>query len=479
MKPFITIQELKNLYAKNEITPQEVVAFFQERSKKYKGLNALIESFEITQDTYAQNTDGLLSNIPYLLKDNISQKGKICSAGSKILSSYKAPYSATVHQRLSDAGGISLGRTNMDEFAMGSSGEFSCYGNTLNPWNPEYTPGGSSSGSAAAVSAGLIPFALGTETGGSVRQPASFCNLVGLYPSYGLFSRYGIIPFASSTDQAGILTQTVYDNALVASTLAGFNERDSTSLQVKPKDYTQKLDGKIPDGLTLGILRDASSNEGMDPQVDAAFQAAVKQYETMGATVKEIKLPHLKYGIAVYFIISRAEAASNLSRYDGSLYGERNLKAQDLMHMYFDTRHDGFGVEVKRRILTGNYALSACHKGDFYNTAQHVRNMMRAEFLDAFKNVDLIIAPTTPTLPFKLGEMIDDPIAMYLADYFTVPNCVIGTPALSLPCGISKEGLPIGFQLMGPTLSEELIYQTAYAYEQSTDYHLKNPIGYE
>jgi len=417
----------------------------------------------------------LLYGIPYLLKDNISQKKRITSAGSKILSNYRAPYNATVHERLTKAGGISLGRTNMDEFAMGGSGEFSAYGPTKNPWDTKHSPGGSSAGSAAAVAAGLVPFALGTETGGSVRAPASFCNLVGLYPTYGLNSRFGILAFASSNDQPGPLTRTVYDNALVASAMFGHDPKDSTSLPVGQQNYTKDLDGKLPENFTLGIIEDGIAHDGIDKQVLHAFEQAVKHMQDLGAKIKYVKIPHLKYGIAVYFIISRVEAASNLARFDGSLYGARSEHAKNLLDMYLHTRHDGFGQEVKRRILTGNYALSAGHKDAFYEQASHVRAMIRAEFLEACDTVDLLASPTTPTLPFALGELIDDPISMYLADYFTVPTNCIGVPALSLPCGFSKENLPIGMQFLGPRLSEKLLYKVAYAFEQSTDYHTKHP----
>lgn len=482
MKPFITVKELQSLLAKKEVSPQEVVAFFQARINKYNpSLNSILETFDLDAQAIEQAaaSNGPLAGIPYILKDNISQHGRTTSAGSNILKNYRATYDATVHARLKNAGGLSVGRANMDEFAMGGSGEFSAYGPTKNPWDPSRIPGGSSSGSAAAVAAGLIPFALGTETGGSIRLPAAYTGLVGMYPTYGHNSRYGVLAFASSTDQAGPLTKTVYDNALINSILSGKDERDASSLQIEKKDYTKNLTGTLPQGLRIGILRDVTEHEGINEEIRTSFQAAVKHLESLGATIKEVSLPHLKYGNAVYFVISRVEAASNLSRYDGSLYGNRNKDAKTLQEMYLNTRHDKFGDEVKRRILTGNYALSSKNKGEYYNTATHVRNIIRAEFMAAFNDVDLIVSPTSPTFPFKIGEVVNDPITMYLSDYFLVPNCIAGTPALSLPCGISKAGLPIGLQFMGPRLSEQLIYQAAYAFEQSTDYHTQTPANYE
>ncbi len=478
MKPFITIKELKEKLQNKECTPQEIKQFYLDRIKQYDSeLNSIIETFN--EDNSPKKDDGILGGIPFVHKDNISMKGKATTSGSNILKKYKATYNSTAINRMSEAGAESLGRANMDEFAMGSTGEFSAYGITKNPWDHSRTPGGSSSGSASAVAAGLVPFSLGSETGGSVRMPAAFCGLVGLYPTFGLHSRNGVIAFTSSNDQVGPLTKTVYDNALVTSALAGKDPMDSTSLQVEPKDYTKKLNGKLPENLTIGIIKDAINNDSIDPEIATAFDESIKQLEKLGAKTKIIEIPHLKDGIAVYFIASRAEAASNLARFDGSLYGNRVEDAAALQEMYTKTRHDGFGVEVKRRIITGNYALSSAHQDDFYEQANHVRSMIRAEFLKAFEEVDLLISPTTPTFPFKLGELIDDPITMYLADYFLVPNCVIGTPALSLPCGYSQKGLPIGLQFLGPRLSEELIYQVAYAFEQSTDHHLRNPKGYE
>lgn len=477
LNPFITVKELKEKIDKKEISTKEVVNFYLERIKKHDiKINSIVETFQ--DASYKEDAKGILAGIPYVLKDIICQKGRVASAGSKILKNYKAPYDSTVHLRLKKAGAVSIGRSNCDEFAMGASGEYSAYGPTRNPWDTSRVSGGSSSGSGASVAAGLVPFALGTETGGSVRNPASFCNLVGLYPTYGLHSRFGVMAFASSFDQVGPITRTVYDNALVTTALSGQDPNDSTTIQMAPKDYTKNLDGKLPANIKIGIIKDALG-EGIDSQVQSAFQQSVEQLKKLGATIKVIDLPYLKYGNAVYFIISRAEGASNLSRFDGSLYGMRSKENQNLFEMYLKTRQEGFGQEVKTRILTGNYVLSAGHKDAYYKKAQAVREMIRADFDNAFKEVDVLTSPTISMLPFKIGELAFDPVAMYLADILNVPNCAIGTPGLSVPCGFSKENLPIGIQFLGPRLSEDLLYKVAYAFEQSTDYHLRHPSNYE
>lgn len=479
MNPFITIKELKLKLERKEISTSEVRAFYTERIKKFNpSLNAVLETWD-AEEQNVSNTSGLLAGIPGILKDNIAQKGHVASAGSKVLANYVAPYDATITSRLKNAGAQLIGRANMDEFAMGGSGEFSAYGPTKNPWDTDRIPGGSSSGSGAAVAAGLVPFAIGSETGGSVRSPATFCNLVGLYPTYGSVPRYGVIPFASSNDQAGPLTQTVYDNALVFSALTGMDPNDSTSLRRDAKDYTKELTGKLPANLKIGIIREALEAEGIDPEVRKVFDNAVEQLKKMGATISVIDIPNLKYGIALYFIISRAEAASNLYRYDGTLYGMRSKEAESLMDMYLNTRHDGFGIEVKRRILVGNYTLSAGHRDAYYDKAQKVRAMLRAEFEAVFKDVDVLISPTCPILPWKINSLVDDPLAMWLSDYFLVSNCIIGTPALSIPGGFAGNGLPIGFQFLGPRMSEQMLFNVAHAFQEETDYHTKNPKGYE
>lgn len=477
MKPFLTIKELKEKLGKKEVSPREVANYYRERLKRFNGaLNHALEVFE--EENTQTKTDGTLSGIPYLVKDIICQKGHITSAGSKILANFKAPYDATVITRLKAAGAISLGRANCDEFAMGSSGEASAFGPTKNPWDTTRVPGGSSSGSAAAVAAGLVPFALGSETGGSIRNPAAFCGLVGLYPTYGLHSRFGAIAFSSSLDQICPITKTVYDCALVTSALSGKDPHDATTVQIAPKDYTQDLDGKLPNGMRIGIIKDGLG-EGIDPQIAHAFDESCKILEKLGAKLKIIDLPSLKYGNPTYFIMTRAEAASNLSRYDGTLYGYRSPSCQTLDQMYEMTRSEGFGQEVKTRILIGNYVLSSGYKDAYYHKALAVRNMIRADFDAAFKEVDLLTSPTMPILPFKIGELAGDPVAMYIADKLLIANNVIGLPALSLPCGYSQENLPMGIQFIGPRLSEERLFKTAHAFEQSAGFYSKNPAGYE
>ncbi len=479
-KPFLTIKEIKQGIAAKKFSPKEVVDFHLDRIKKFNPqLNAVLETFEDEAATQTQNDKGLLAHVPGLIKDNISQKGRLTTAGSNVLKGYKAPYNATIVDRLQKQGGLLIGRTNMDEFAMGSSGEFSTYGATRNPWDLTRSPGGSSSGSGAAVSAGLVPWAIGSETGGSVRQPAAFGGLVGLYPTYGLFSRYGILPFASSLDQVGPITRTVYDCALVTSAMSGHDQNDSTSIPEPAHDYTINLNGKLPAGLRIGVIKDALTSEGINPEIKQKFLDALKELEKLGATIKEIELPNLKYGISVYFLISRAEAASNLARFDGSLYGNRALGIKTLEEMAIQTRTQGFGTEVKKRIMMGNYVLSQAHRSEFYEKALHVRSMIRAEFEQAFAEVDVLTSPTTTTLPFELGKDVTDPLAIYMNDYFSVPSNVAGLPGISIPCGYSQSGLPIGFQLIGPRLSEDMLFQVAHAYEQETQFFTMTPKGFE
>lgn len=476
MNPFITIKAIREGLTNKKFSATEVHSFFTKRIAQYNSkLNAVLE----THEQQPTQTTGPLAGIPFLRKDNISQTGQITSAGSNILRNYRAPYDATVIENLQSAGAYSIGRTNMDEFGMGSTGEFSAYGPAKNPWDLSKSPGGSSSGSAAAVAAGLVPFALGTETGGSIRMPSSFCNLVGMYPTYGHNSRYGVIAFASSNDQVGSFTKTVYDNALVMSALSGVDTHDATTVQRPPQDYTTGLNGKLPEGLRVGVLKDALTAEGMNDEVRATFEQSLKEMEKMGAKLVTVDLPSWKYGIAIYFIIARAEAASNLNRYDGSLYGVRTQDAKNLREMNELTRQQGFGIEIKRRILVGNYVLSAGHRDAFYNQACKVRALINAEFEELFKSIDVLMCPTAPTLPFGLGDTTSDPIAVYLSDYFLLPNNMIGTPALQVPAGFSKSGLPIGVQFLGPRLSESLLYKVGHAFEEQTGHHLKNPQGYE
>ncbi len=473
---FSSIQELKEYLRKKEISVEQLLDFFIKRFTEHdKTLETALEIFEKHSIMQQAAKEGLLSGIPGLLKDNICQQGRIASCASKMLQHYRAPYNATVTKRLNAAGALCIGRANMDEFAMGSSTETSAFAKTKNPWHLGCVPGGSSGGSAAAVAAGLVPWALGSETGGSVRQPASLCGVVGLKPTYGLVSRNGLIAYASSLDQIGPITRTVYDNALVFSVLAGHDSNDSTSLPVKPQDYTQYLNGKLPEGFTLGVIDNAMQADGIDPEVISALEQAIKTFEKLGARIKRVNLPLMNSGAAVYFMISRAEAASNLARFDGVRYGYRSAQQDTLSDMYAHTRSEGFGWEVKRRILLGNYVLSAGHADAYYNSAKKVQGLMRNEFIQAFKEVNLLFAPVSPAPAFAFGAFADNKLAMDLQDYFTAPANLAGVPALAVPCGFTKSKMPIGFQLIGPDLSEDQLFQAGHAYEQSTLWHTMHP----
>lgn len=474
---FASIKTLRQKLAAREISAQELLDVSIKRIKKYDDqLGSFLEVFDTPSILNEQTNNGPLAGIPGTLKDNICQKNRIASCASKILENYKATYDATVTERLKNAGALLVGRANCDEFAMGSSNETSAYKKCANPWDISRVSGGSSGGPAAAVAAGLVPWSLGSETGGSVRQPAALCGIVGSKPTYGLISRYGLIAYASSLDQVGIFTRTVYDNALVMSQLAGQDKRDSSSrTDVQNVDYTKNLTGKIKPGLKIGIITNALNTEGIDPQVRTLLDNAIKHLEKLGATIVDVSLPAMDYAAAVYFMVSRAEAASNLARFDGVRYGYRDKDAESLAQMYAQTRGKGFGHEVKRRILIGNYVLSAGHADQYYESAKKVQALMRAEFLEAFKHVDVLFAPTSPTTAFKFGAFDQNRLAMDLQDYFTASANLTGIPALAVPCGFTSEKLPIGFQLIGPDLSEALLFETAHAYEQSTPWHTMHP----
>lgn len=479
LNPFSTIVQLKNLLNNGDLKAAEMQAFFQDRLRRYNGqLNAATQIFDQPQGNLnAQGLESKLAGIPGIAKDNFCRHDGVSSGGSNILLNFHPGYDATVVERIKGHGGTFIASGNMDEFGMGGSGQFSAFGPAKNPWNLACSPGGSSSGVAAAVAAGLVPWGLGTETGGSIRMPAAFCGLVGMYPTYGLLSRYGLMAFGSSLDQPGVITRTVQDNALLLSVMSGHDPKDSTNLPEPKYDFTKKLGNRLPKDFTVGVIKDAETMEGIDPEIRDSFRQAVKELEKLGAKVKTIDIAELKYGIAVYFIISRAEAASNLARIDGSLYGER-IETTSLEEMYDLTRSQGFGIEVKRRILLGNYALSASHK-NLYQQANFVRTRIRAALEHALSQVDLLISPTTPQTAYTLGKDVEDPLAMYMADYFLLPNCVAGYPALSLPCGFTKAGMPIGMQFIGPRLSEELILQVAHVYEQHMGLWQATPAGYE
>ena len=417
-----------------------------------------------------------LGGLPIAIKDVINVRGEPCTAASKILQGYRANYDATVIRKLRAAGAIPFGRCNLDEFAMGSSTENSAFGHTRNPWDTTRIPGGSSGGSAAVVAADEAFAALGSDTGGSIRQPAALCGIVGLKPTYGRVSRFGLIAFASSLDQIGPFTKTVRDAGLVLNAIAGRDPQDSTSLDEPVPDHTALL-GRDLKGLRLGMPREYFI-AGLDPQVDAAVRAAVRHYESLGAEIVEVSLPNTEHAVGVYYIIATAEASANLARFDGVRYGHRAADATGLLDHYVRTREEGFGPEVKRRIILGTYVLSSGYYDAFYLRAQKVRTLIRRDFSAAFEKVDAIICPTSPEVAFKAGDRSDDPLKMYLADIFTIATNLAGIPGMSIPCGFaSVEGrpLPIGLQLLGKPFQEAQLLQIAHAYEQSTDWHKARP----
>jgi aspartyl-tRNA(Asn)/glutamyl-tRNA(Gln) amidotransferase subunit A len=421
-----------------------------------------LNAFLWVADEAPSNGAGPLGGVPLGVKDLFCTEGVPSQAGSKILEGYRPPYTATVVRNLAAAGAPLLGKTNQDEFAMGSSNENSAYGPVLNPWDRTRVPGGSSGGSAAAVAAGTAPWALGTDTGGSIRQPAALCGIVGLKPTYGTCSRFGMIAFASSLDQAGPLTRDVTDAALLFRHMAGRDERDSTSVAF-PEEVRAPSAQRL-DGIRLGVPEELDG-EGVEPGVMERFDETLGIARDLGATVDRVPLPHADYGLSAYYVLAPAEASSNLARFDGVRYGLRR-DAADLLTMYTKTRHDGFGPEVKRRILIGTYALSSGYYDAYYGRAQRVRTKIADDFRAAFERFDFVVSPTSPTVAFELGARTEDPLAMYLSDYFTVPFSLAGIPGISIPCGLS-EGLPVGFQLAGPAFSENRVLDAAYALEQA------------
>ena len=413
--------------------------------------------------------------LPISVKDNICIKGEEITCASHILEGFHPPYNATVIEKIRNAGGMLVGQTNMDEFAFGSSTENSYFGPTRNPWNLECVPGGSSGGSAAAVAAHEAIWALGSDTGGSIRQPASFCGIVGLKPTYGRVSRYGLIAFASSLDQIGPLTKDVTDNALLLNLIAGHDERDSTSADVSVPDYTKSLVNDVK-GLKIGIPKEYFIR-GMDPEVKNAVGEAIEVLKKNGAAFKEVSLPHTEYAVAAYYILATAEASSNLARFDGVRYGIRcqpkTSRKNSIIDLYEETRAVGFGKEAKRRIMLGTYALSSGYYEAYYVRAQKVRTLIKNDFDAVFKEFDAIVTPTSPTTAFRIGEKTEDPLAMYLSDIYTISANLAGIPAISLPCGFSKNGLPIGLQILAKPFAEEMLFRVAYTYEQSTPWHKK------
>jgi aspartyl-tRNA(Asn)/glutamyl-tRNA(Gln) amidotransferase subunit A len=448
-----------------------------------ENLNPQLNSFLSIEREHAEKrvselenstADSPLHGFAIAVKDNICTKGMQTTCGSRILHNYKAQYNATAIERLNAAGAIVVGKTNMDEFAMGSSNESSAFGPVKNPWDTERVPGGSSGGSAVAVASGVVRAALGSETGGSVRQPASLCGIVGLKPTYGRISRYGLVAFASSLDNIGIFGRTVKDAADVLGVVAGRDEHDATSADVPVPDYAAELDHDIKDKV-IGVPR-ALFGEGLDDEVRNKVEKSIDNFKSLGAEIVDVELPYAKYGIAVYYIIATAEASSNLARYDGVRYGFRAENAHALREMYFKTREEGFGEEVKRRIMLGTYVLSSGYYDAYYAKAQKVRALVKLDYQKAFAKCDAILTPTSPSVAFKIGEKSNDPLAMYLNDVYTVSANLAGNPGISVPCGLSSEGLPIGVQLLGNFWSENVLFNLAHHYEQEFPLGAKPPI---
>jgi aspartyl-tRNA(Asn)/glutamyl-tRNA(Gln) amidotransferase subunit A len=423
-------------------------------------------------DMIKENRAGVIAGIPLAIKDNICTEGVRTTCSSKILEKFVPPYESTVTKRLNREGYVLTGKTNLDEFAMGSSTENSAIRVTKNPWDLDRVPGGSSGGSAAAVSADECIAALGSDTGGSIRQPAAFCGVVGLKPTYGRVSRYGLVAFASSFDQIGPITKNVKDAAILMNIISGHDICDSTSADVRVPDFTAVLGQEIK-GMKIGVPKEYFI-EGLDREVEASVKEALRHLESLGAVPVEISLPHTGYAVAAYYILATSEASSNLARYDGVRYGLR-VDGDDLIDMYMKTREEGFGPEVKRRIILGTYALSSGYYDAYYKKAQQVRTLIKGDFEKAYKDVDLIVTPTTPTPAFKAGEKTKDPLQMYLSDIFTISVNLAGVPGISVPCGFTSQGLPVGLQIIGRHFDEESILKTAYAYERSTEWHKRKP----
>lgn len=476
------ISELKELLHKKEITVSDLV------DESYKRIHAVDEQVgafltlnEENARTYAKELDealgsrdefGLLFGMPIGVKDNIVTKGLRTTCGSKILENFDPIYDATVVKHLQNAEAVTIGKLNMDEFAMGSSTENSGFKPTRNPWNLETVPGGSSGGSAAAVAAGEVPFSLGSDTGGSIRQPASFCGVVGLKPTYGRVSRFGLVAFASSLDQIGPITRTVEDNAFLLQAISGVDEMDSTSANVEVPDFLSALTGDVK-GLKIAVPKEYLA-EGVKEEVKQSVLDALKVLEGLGATWEEVSLPHSKYALSTYYILSSSEASANLARFDGVRYGYRSDNAENLIELYKQSRAEGFGNEVKRRIMLGTYALSSGYYDAYYKKAQKVRTLIKKDFEDVFEKYDVIIGPTAPTPAFKIGENVKDPMTMYANDILTIPVNLAGVPGISVPCGLSN-GLPLGLQIIGKHFDESTVYRVAYAFEQATEHHKAKP----
>jgi aspartyl-tRNA(Asn)/glutamyl-tRNA(Gln) amidotransferase subunit A len=479
----LTISEAHQLLKAGEISSSELTRAVLDR---IAAIDSKIEAFiTVSEEMAMQQADQAdaliaggngtpLTGIPLGIKDLICTRNLATTCGSQILNNFIPPYDATVIKKLKDAGAVIVGKLNMDEFGMGSSTENSGIKITRNPWDPSRIPGGSSGGSAAAVAADMCLAALGSDTGGSIRQPASHCGVVGLKPTYGRVSRFGLVAFASSLDQIGPLAKNVTDCAHMMKIVAGYDRSDSTSVPREVPDYTAALDGDLK-GLRIGIPEEFSTTEGLDPSVLSAVNDAIEVYEKLGAERVNVSLTHTEYAVAVYYVIAPSEASSNLARYDGVKYGFRNKENTDLMNMYRSTRSRGFGPEVQRRIIIGTYCLSAGYYDAYYGKASQVRTLIRADFKKAFETCDVILCPVAPTAAFKIGEIVDDPLTMYLSDIFTLSANLAGIPGLSVPCGFSAEGLPVGLQIMGNHFNEEMILKAAYGFEQATEFHKKKP----
>ncbi|RXZ00729.1 Asp-tRNA(Asn)/Glu-tRNA(Gln) amidotransferase subunit GatA [Fictibacillus sp. S7] len=476
------VSELHDLLHKKEINVTDLVDASYDRISQVEGkVQAFLSLNEEQARRMAKELDDVLAGypgertlagLPIALKDNISTKGLRTTSGSKILDNFNPIYDATVANRLYKAGAVTIGKLNMDEFAMGSSNENSGFHVTKNPWNTDYVPGGSSGGSAASVAASEVLFSLGSDTGGSIRQPAAYCGVVGLKPTYGLVSRFGLIAFASSLDQIGPITRTVEDNAYLLQAIAGHDPMDSTSANVDVPDYLSSLTGDIK-GLRIAVPKEYLA-EGVNPEVKEKVIEALKVLEAQGATWEEVSLPHSKYALATYYLLSSSEASANLSRFDGVRYGVRSDNAENLLELYKNSRSEGFGDEVKRRIMLGTFALSSGYYDAYYKKAQKVRTLIKNDFEQVFNDFDVIIGPTTPTTAFKIGEKKDDPLTMYANDILTIPVNLAGVPAISVPCGFSN-GLPVGLQIIGKHFDERTIYRVASVYEQATEHHKAKP----
>ena len=471
----LNIDELHSLYAKRELTVAEVTKTSLDRGEELNGdLNAFLvfnrkEAMEraaaLDAEIAAGRPLGLLTGVPVAVKDNICTIGLRTTAGSKILGNYQPIYNATVVEKLNAAGAVIIGKTNCDEFAMGSSNENSAFGPVRNPWNRDYVPGGSSGGSAVAVAANITPISLGSETGGSIRQPASMTGIVGLKTTYGRISRYGLIAFGSSLDQIGPFGRTVRDVARALGVTAGRDANDSTSSDIDVPDYLAALNGSVK-GLRVGVAPEFFG-QGIDPEVKSSVESAIKKLEELGATTVDISLPHTEYAIPVYYVLATAEASSNLARFDGVRYGFRAEEPTTLSDMYRRTRNLGFGTEVKRRIMLGTYVLSSGYYDAYYKKGQQVRSLIQQDYRNAFEKCDIIATPTAPTPAFRLGEKSDDPLSMYLSDIYTVTMNLAGVPGISVPCGLSKTGLPIGLQLIAKHFDEVTLLNAAHAYQQA------------